>query len=276
MMERQKIAVRLLALWLLTALLVACNGVPSVPINPPGPYPIYAGGFDFPIAPEHQSHIKGLKAFGIVPWGNEAVHNGIDIIPDYTSSTTPNEIRIVAPATGDIVAVEEIVNPNVNLKWMLVVIRVSDRILITLSFEPQTDDPVLWQEQKDRILVQGPNHMTQQINKGDTVGYLQIPPRGQAKAYPHIDYRILIKPQAMTPQELWEQQDLIGHNCWSRLPTFVCPLSYSTPEARQIFQDIIALPDDPAEPLCDCACKGGITVCLTPFDESICGAGCVD
>ena len=275
-MKLQRLSARLFPLCLLTTLLVGCNGLPSVPVEAPGPYPVYTGGFDFPIAAEHQPHIIGLKAFGIVPWGNEAVHNGIDIIPNYQKHPIPNEIRIVAPAGGFVVAVEEIVNPNVDLKWILVVIQVNPRILITLSFEPQTDNDRVWQKQKDRILVSAAGPLPEHISKGDTVGYLQIPPEGPTRGYPHIDYRVLIKPEAMTMQQLWDQQDLIGHNCWSRLPTFICPLAYSSLEARQDFQKIIALPDDPAEPLCDCACKGGITVCRTPFNESICGEGCSD
>ena len=188
-----------------TSVLTACNGLQIDEQESPGTVPVYQGVFDFPIAEEHVRYIKGLKAYGISPWGNEPAHNGVDIIVDH-SVVDVDEIHVVAPADGVVLVKQVVENPNVNLNWVLLVIGVIEgtcvnpqiqpatapEMLVALAFEPQTDDPAIFSRQWNRITVE----TNECVNRGETLGYLQVDHQVLASEhYVHIDYRILMDPQ---------------------------------------------------------------------------------
>jgi hypothetical protein len=142
-------------------------------------------------------------------------------------------------------------------------------LLVTLSFEPQTEDVVLQALQADSIhVVAG-----QRVRKGQKIGELVVGEGGgpaSGSGNPHIDLRLLLMdPATVDPSAPIESllTMSISHNEVSNLPTFLCPFDYSSIRARFLYERVLRN----ADPATHCRCP-----CKFPYNEAACGVGCVD
>lgn len=212
--------------------------------------------------------IREIRAYGIAPWGGETVHNGMDIIVDNTGEklNIGDSVKVISPVKGTVSAVLHLENPHnpSTPQWILVVIEVNPSLLVTLSFEPQTENLELQAEQRAAIsVVQG-----QKVKKGQKLGYLIVGEGGGPEGgsgNPHIDLRLLLKDPATAIDDLLSMY--ISHNDVSSLPTFLCPYDYSSNHAKRNYEKVL----DKADPMTQCQCP-----CKFPYNEAACGAGCVD
>jgi hypothetical protein len=211
--------------------------------------------------------LSSTKAYGIAPWGGEAVHNGIDLIADNINFPVGSEIDVISPVKGTVVGVIHTDNPHAPdlSQWILVLIEVTPSTWVTLSFEPKSAEPGLQVQQEHAIaVVEG-----QRVRKGQLIGRLTVGEgdgSGSGSGNPHIDFRLLLKPIDMNIEDLMAP-DVISHNDVYSLPTFLCPYDYSTARAKNKYEDLI-FKSDP-ETSCMCPCK-------FPYNDEKCGDGCVD
>ena len=160
---------------------------------------------EFPF--EGSSAIERLAGFGIPNWSDTEPHNGIDLIL-YEHLTSA---ALMSPAQGTMRKIDVRENPYSNPEGQLILsieIYVNKEYSVFLVIEPGTVDDILRSDQMDALLVKE----GQIIERGEVIGNLLVGELG----YPHL--------------HLMMNE---GDKC-------VCAYLYSSPTAKQIFDEIIA------------------------------------
>jgi hypothetical protein len=150
-----------------------------LPANP-SRWAVLGPGMGFPF--KNSKAVREMRAYGIRPWGGEPVHNGIDIIVDNTGAVLDvgDRVPVVSPVRGTVKGVLHLENPHnpATPQWILVGIAVNPGLLVTLSFEPQTENVDLQALQARSIdVVAG-----QRVRKGQVIGALVV---GEGGESPH-------------------------------------------------------------------------------------------
>jgi len=231
-----------------------------------------AEGLDFPVA--DVGDLENYYCFGLNPWdaqGNE-IHDGIDLVARYSpSSTSIGRVAIVAPADARVERIVEAVSGS-GLNELIVVLKMNKYWYIAYTFEPQTANTTIFEEQRRSIAVRENQH----VRRGEHIGELVVADVAPG-SYPHVHFSFLYKhpddtldyvfenfleirrsdgtdlAPATGPGSPWKPRDL------ERETTLYCPYEYSTAEARAAYDSLPRLAANGNTCRCICAygSKGG-------------------
>jgi hypothetical protein len=232
-------------------------------------YPPPELGFPF----ENPNKVAGIISYGVGPWEDDTPHNAIDIIPYFQSEDhafSKNKrskkrvrtVKIVSPVDGTVKMIVSEENrfssdPPEMRQWILVLIEYNPAWVVGLAFEPKAPEERLHKKQVNLIKVKA----GQVVKKGDKIGRLVVGSGGGR--YPHLAYGLLQKDPDEDIMSIFPFSQFF-HSDTTRLPTFMCPYEYSTPEAIAIFDSIT---DRVPNEYCTCACKYE--------GDDYCGDGCM-
>ena len=230
-----------------------------------------AEGLDFPVA--DVAALENYYCFGLQPWdtqGDNEIHDGIDLVARYSpSSTSIGRVAIVAPADARVERIVEGMS-GAGASELIIVLRMNKYWHIAYTFEPQTADPAIFEEQRRSIAVRE----KQKVRRGELIGELVLA-HVVPGSYPHVHFTFLYKHPDDTldylfenflhirrsdgtdlapttgPGSPWKPRDL------ERETTLYCPYEYSTPEAKAAYDSLARLAA--TGDTCRCICAYGST-----------------
>lgn len=245
-----------------------CKQAPvSFPANPHR-LQVLGKGLGFPF--KNTKRIAQIRAFGIMPWGSEPFHGGMDIIikntgPHFVPGQT---IKVVSPADGVVVGVRVFEDPDPDDDdfgfSVTPLIEVNPGLWVALTFEPKIGLAEYEQLQIDSIKVKAGDRVKQGQYIGDLV-IGQGEGGQQGSANPHIHYEVILKDPETTIEDIL-LHDTSFTDVWN-LPTSICPYDYSSTRAKKMFEQVFARADGSVS--CRCPCK-------YPYNHETCGVGCID
>jgi hypothetical protein len=231
----------------------------------------HAEGLDFPVV--NVADLDNYYCFGLQPWdteGADEIHDGIDLVARYSpGSPSIGRVAIVAPADARVARIVESVS-GAGASEVIVVLEMNKYWYMAFTFEPQTADPAIFEEQRRSIAIRE----KQKVKRGDPIGELVVA-GVEPGSYPHVHFSFLYKHPDDTLEYLFENFLLVRRSDgtdlaptagpgspWKprdlgRETTLYCPYEYSTPEARAAYDSLprLAATGD----TCRCICAYGST-----------------
>lgn len=205
----------------------------AMPANPHR-LQVLGKGLGFPF--KSTKRIAEIRAFGIMPWGGEPFHGGMDIIVKNTGEHfEPGQtIKVVSPANGVVLGTRVLEDPDPSdddfVFAVAVLIEVNPSLWVVLNFEPKIGQAEFEQLQIDSIKVEEGDR----IRQGQTIGRLVIGPGEggqQGSANPHVHYEVILKDPDTTVEDIL-LHDTSFTDIWN-LPTSICPYDYSSAQAKK-------------------------------------------
>jgi hypothetical protein len=222
-------------------------------------------GLDFPVA--NVGDLAESYCFGIFPWdaGGTDTHDGIDLVARYSTGADPARVAVVAAADARVERIVE-AESGAGLAEVIVVLALNRYWYMAYTFEPQTANPAVFDEQRRGIAVREKQH----VKRGEPIGDLVVADVAEG-SYPHVHFTFLYKHPDDTLEDLfarfpdirrsdgsdlaprsghgspWKPQDL------GMQTTLYCPYEYSTPEARAAYDSLASYAASGDQCRCICA-----------------------
>jgi len=222
-------------------------------------------GLEFPVA--NVGDLARSYCFGIFPWdaaGTET-HDGIDLVARSGAGSDPGRVAVVAAADAKVYRIVEAESGG-GLAEVIVVLGLNRYWYMAYTFEPQTANPAVFDEQRRSIAVREKQH----VKRGAIIGELVVADVA-AGSYPHVHFTFLYKHPDDSLDDLfayfqhirrsdgtdlaprtgpgspWKPQDLGIET------TLYCPYEYSTPEARAAYDGLPSYSATGSQCRCICA-----------------------
>ncbi len=222
---------------------------------------------------EDTDRLEGLVGH-MLPYSgeDEPPHGGIDLMIEPVEEEDPDNIEtvgIVAPFNGTITYAGPQVNSNAAFPELansyLVVVECNSKWSVALMFEMFANSDELNAMQPDLIEVE----VGQTVQQGDKVGDMIVGSSrnndGEISYRPHLDYRVIVKAEEMTIEDLLQNGDTVTIGEPESEPSFLCSYEYSDDETQDILDEV---GDTPGVELgCTCPCYTG--------DADECGDTCI-